>query len=294
MNKKISPIIAFLIIVLVAGIAGTAIFLFSKEVEKDFVIEEKAIRKVIDDSLLAEEKIIKEVIDDNKRDFSFEEFIIELNNKINIYCEEISINQRKYEEKYDGFYWIKENNEVELIKGHWFFTSSLHDKDLMNVCQESIMDYIKNNLIINTKNTDNKITAAFESEHIKCIFLRPYSSHFDLRCGDISKSITPKEYKEIFSYMNPSFDLSISVQVFNIIDNFADVGRGGRSGAGYRAILKKEKGEWKEIMGTQDMFECEIVFEYEVPPSLVGNACFFYETTRDTWIYNEELNEWER
>ena len=55
MKKTISPIIAFSIIILIAGTAGAAIFLFSHEVEDEFLIEEEMAEKV-------EEGIIEEEI----------------------------------------------------------------------------------------------------------------------------------------------------------------------------------------------------------------------------------------
>jgi len=46
MNKKISPIIAFSIIIVIAGIAGTAIFLFSQDVKDDFLPYEKTTEEI--------------------------------------------------------------------------------------------------------------------------------------------------------------------------------------------------------------------------------------------------------
>ena len=52
MKKQISPIIAFSIIILVAGIAGAAIFLFSQEVEDEFLLEEEVVKKFTEEEII--------------------------------------------------------------------------------------------------------------------------------------------------------------------------------------------------------------------------------------------------
>jgi hypothetical protein len=52
MKKIISPIIAFSIIILIAGTAGAAIFLFSQEVKDEFLIKEEIIEKIIEEDEL--------------------------------------------------------------------------------------------------------------------------------------------------------------------------------------------------------------------------------------------------
>ncbi len=62
MNKTIPPIIAFSIIIFIAGIAGAAIFLFSQEVKDEFLIEEEAIVEIpARDEFLIEEEAIVEI-----------------------------------------------------------------------------------------------------------------------------------------------------------------------------------------------------------------------------------------
>lgn len=272
MTKKMPKAVRVLIILFFVGLVGTIVFFLIQDNEETPLLE-------------------GEVESEENNYISYSAFLDGLENEIENYCNEIDIHERRYEKNYEGFYWLKENNGVELVKGRQFSTVRLHDEDLMNICKERIINYVESNLIKNTKNTGSGVVA-FESDNIKCLLFD--SNHLDLHCGDVLKSVTPNEYKEIFSYINTAFDLSVSGRVFDVVDNFAHVFMGRRTGAGYSAILKKEEGKWKEIMGTQDMFECEIVFEYEVPPSLVDNTCFFYETTRGTWIYDEGVNEWKK
>jgi len=54
MNKKISPIIAFFIIIIIAGIAGTAIFLFSREIREEIILLEKNIEPIADEQFINE------------------------------------------------------------------------------------------------------------------------------------------------------------------------------------------------------------------------------------------------
>ena len=76
MKKTISPIIAFSIIIFIAGIVGAAIFLFSQEIEDEFLIEEEVAEKV--EEVIIEEEIFEgDAFEDWKIYISEEEEIFE-------------------------------------------------------------------------------------------------------------------------------------------------------------------------------------------------------------------------
>jgi uncharacterized protein YxeA len=288
MNKTL---IVILIIVLVAGVVGATIFLLNQEIQEEFLIGEEAIEKVAEKEINGDKKGKEESLpaysSSNLEDLIIsEEFIDKVRNKIIIYCDKAKVNIVRYEEEYQGFPWIKDDNEVELIKGYYFY-SQVHDDELIKEnCRKNILSFLEESLIVNVKNS-SKYIFAFELDNIKCTIF-PYGS-LNLYCGDISKGITPKEYRGIYKAINPTLNPDIFVSVGEIVDNFAIAGT-----ISYAVLLKKEEDGWKNLFETQDGFECEIVLKHKVPPSLIGNSCMFYKTTREVWRYDEELKKWKK
>jgi hypothetical protein len=49
---------------------------------------------------------------------------------------------------------------------------------------------------------------------------------------------------------------------------------------GYAAMWATVNGRWKEIQGTQDIWDCAILKRHRVPSSVAGRTCYDYEAQR--------------
>lgn len=270
----------FLIVAVITVIAAVMVFLNQKK-QKNFLLKQPITTQS------AEKKIDKI----KGEDFSFEEFIGALKNAANTYCDQENVKISKDEGEYRGFPWINNDDEIDLVKGYKFYINGMiEDEAAMAVCRENIVKYLKEKLIVNPKNTFQDGVLAFERGGTKCAITSLGKSFHLLRCGDNTNQTTPEDYGGVYRALNPDMDgVNLFFGVTGIIDNFAVAGV-----ITHASLLKKEDGEWKAIFDTQDGFECAIVIEQGVPPSLVGNDCIFYGTTREVWRYNEEAGEWER
>ena len=47
---------------------------------------------------------------------------------------------------------------------------------------------------------------------------------------------------------------------------------------GYAAMWAVVDGQWKEIQGTQDTWECRVLKRYQVPSGVAGDSCYNYKT----------------
>lgn len=56
---------------------------------------------------------------------------------------------------------------------------------------------------------------------------------------------------------------------------------------GYRALWAKVDGRWKEIIGTQDEWDCGPLRKYQVPSVLVGGRCYDYEGDQKEHKYTQ-------
>ncbi len=279
--KKTILIIGVLIIVVFTGVAIISIFLFNRSIEKDLMFDKEL--------TITEKEITK--ADDYH--ISFEEFMKELRSKISDYCKEIEIREFKYERN-KGFPWINEDNEIELIQGYRFSISSSADKnnkDLIEKCVLKITSYLEEDFTVSKKNTNDRVKG-LERNNIKCAILSYSFNFFDFECGDVKDSLTPEIYRNIYHDLKLDH-LSLNFNIHSLEEEFATVTISGRSGGGFWALLKKEDGKWRKLQGTQDQWECEIVFEHNIPHSIVDNRCYFYEKG-ESWHYNEELDKWEK
>jgi hypothetical protein len=50
---------------------------------------------------------------------------------------------------------------------------------------------------------------------------------------------------------------------------------------GYAALWAVVDGEWKEIAGTQEAWECKVLERYQVPSDIVGDTCYDYDAQKE-------------
>jgi hypothetical protein len=50
---------------------------------------------------------------------------------------------------------------------------------------------------------------------------------------------------------------------------------------GYAALWAVVDGQWKEIAGTQEAWECKVLEQYEVPSDVVGTTCYDYDAQKE-------------
>ncbi|MBU3918567.1 hypothetical protein KKC63_01505 [Patescibacteria group bacterium] len=283
-NKGISAPIAFFVIILLALVVGIVAWCFGQNQNANPATVQTVSPTITPDltPTTTPAPTITPIVD-----LSFETFIDGLREVMVPYHEDLKIFEREYIGEHRGFPWINENNDVDLIKGYSFYAAYLVDRPVINNCSDGIITYLEKTLTPNAKNSRNEAKLlAFERDNIKCVF---NSFDLDLECGDAAESTTPEYYREIYNFWNPNMETQIDLYIYEVIDDFAVV-----AGKGYAALLKRTESGWIEITGTQDLWECEVIFEHNVPPSLVDNECFFYDTTREYWGYNEELGKWEK
>jgi hypothetical protein len=274
-SRGVSTALAFFIIILLAAAVGVGAW----------YLREKRIPEIDPMSTFTPSATTSEALDE------LETFTTGLRKTIETHCKDMKIFERKYVEEYEGFSWINKNNEAELIKGYELYTFRDYEELVIENCYDNIMIYLENSLTPDTENTDSEIFG-FERDNIKCVFRNnPHDFYsFELSCGDATKSTTPEVYREIYNFLNPDMDLSNPISSLEVVGNFAIA-----YVPYYGFLLKKIGDEWIELdkLGEADV-ECEIVFEHEIPASLINNTCMFYKTTREVWRYNEELDKWER
>lgn len=50
---------------------------------------------------------------------------------------------------------------------------------------------------------------------------------------------------------------------------------------GYAALWAVVDGEWQEVEGTQEAWECAVLERYEVPSDVVGETCYDYDVNQE-------------
>jgi hypothetical protein len=50
---------------------------------------------------------------------------------------------------------------------------------------------------------------------------------------------------------------------------------------GYAALWAVVDGQWKEIAGTQEAWECKVLERYEFPSDVVGDTCYDYDAQKE-------------
>jgi len=248
-----------LIILIFAGILVGGMFLLVKNTEKIAPIEE---REDVDE------------INDLKEFSDFESFIEELKYEITTSCFGATAEKKEYQEKYQGLTWIKESKEIGFIKETFYF--ELQGEAFDNWCIEKLRLYLKDNLTFNEINSkENK--KSFEKENIKCIIFEIENYYFSLECGDITRAETFYEYNQIYGQMNPEYNPLISIDIYKVENDFALIEIKDKWGIGAKSLIKKENNRWTTLQATQENFLCEIIFEEEVPTSLI-DSCISYQT----------------
>ena len=50
---------------------------------------------------------------------------------------------------------------------------------------------------------------------------------------------------------------------------------------GYRALWAVVDGQWKEVAGSQEMWDCAVLERYTVPSDVAGDACYDYDAQQE-------------
>ncbi|CAN5698460.1 hypothetical protein BH11ACT8_BH11ACT8_33050 [soil metagenome] len=58
------------------------------------------------------------------------------------------------------------------------------------------------------------------------------------------------------------------------IDNEGIFGRGPCGSGGNRAIWRRHRGHWREILGTQELYSCDDLYRYRVPFRIADPTCY--------------------
>ncbi|MBU2539826.1 hypothetical protein KJ786_01535 [Patescibacteria group bacterium] len=87
--------------------------------------------------------------------------------------------------------------------------------------------------------------------------------------GNIEQS--KSEYQEINKDILPLYEKGMSIDVYNIVENFALTTIGEENGPGGAwVILKKEEGKWKEVAATEDEWPCDKLLKADISPSVLA------------------------
>jgi len=143
------------------------------------------------------------------------------------------------------------------------------------------------------KKKNNKLITVFIIFLLIIFFFFYFNT--DLRQSDDNQNtpdLTDSIKQELLSTINPDNDPAITVEVKKAEGDFALITIGENQG-GHVSIWKKENDLWQQILSTQDQWECEVVIQENIPPSLVDNSCFYY-ATQQAGSYNQETGEWEK
>lgn len=262
-----------------------------------------------------------------QKSFDNQQFLTQLKEKI---IQEDWLNTKDYtaltikkqEGEFAGSDWINKNNKVELVKGYSLLYNPFgNDYTQTDPAIPDGAKKIKSYLIaqgfkVNQKNTYFETNeesfwsidkpcpgrVGFEKDDLKCVFSTISglaTSGFTLNCADLSKTSTPVIYQEIYASTNPEDNpLSQQITIDNYLDNFA-VG-GISSGMGGAAVIwKNENGKWEVIDGTQMAWNCQVLLDNKVPPSLFKNPeteCLYYNQTDQTFqnyqkLYQEKFGQ---
>jgi len=318
MKKQIPTIIGILIVLLFTGVIGISVFFLSQEDEKILLLEEdsdyeKEITSIDEKSKKYTENFedLLEVFDDNCRkelfqkkslyDDVYDGFAWVENDKVHLvqgymFAFESDVKLKSGAELTKA---SKEGKEIKYVDnpGFDYYAFRLPDdiaKErseeemgyvFLDGCGSKILSYLYKNFSIERKDIWKMI---FKRDDVICIYEK-YSPLYDkaaLFCGDIEKSVTPKEYAEIFKKLFPDAFASTDFRLIKSKDNFALIGT-----LHYRQLLKKEGEEWRVLAGSQDSWSCEMVFSENPPPSFVENTCIYKEPF-SIWKYDEEKEEW--
>jgi len=221
------------------------------------------------------------------------------------------------ETDFEGFDWINDNNERELIKEYGYrldlAVSTTTFQELINNGEEAVSKLEKvlseKGFKKNERNTyfcNNEKglmyggRLAFERGNIKCVidlYTDYFKTRFDIGCGDILERPTPNIYREIYNFFFGKKDLNSSknfrdiVLPVRVITNnfgtfalvaFPDITCPSIKHSLF-SILKKEKGNWKEIsnFGGLDFLSCRTLLENKVPPDIFVDP----KTSRSLDVY---------
>jgi len=108
---------------------------------------------------------------------------------------------------------------------------------------------------------------------------------------DLEKQKLENLKVELLPFINPKNDPDVIFEINKTDENFAYISIGSKTGPGVATIWKKENEKWRKLLATQDAWECEIVINEKIPPTLVDNTCFYYKT-QETWGYNTAQKQW--
>lgn len=232
-----------------------------------------------------------------------EELINEIKENIVTLCPKAKLDENKTDQKKHGVFWINENKKISLFKENGIYFQDIFnntqdsDQTIINKeCFNKILNIIKNNFIVNESNTtNNNYIQGFEKENIKLLVISGF--YYKIIFGEIinenEMNDNQKLLIELYPFVNSKYNPDILLEVENKINNFAHITIFNYGPFGSHSIWKKEGEKWRNLLSTQDNWECEIVINEKIPHDLVDNRCYYYKT-QEEWKYNTGLNKWEK
>ena len=196
----------------------------------------------------------------------------------------------KKEGEYEGFRWLNEKGEIELIKDSYGLSLEYNHGNPQKAakyfpeCAQLINNYLlstgfisndKNNYIYPEKYSYDYPPPSrfgFGKDNIKCVVNNnTFWPEISVVCGNVLESNTPVEFREIYKDINPLDSWGMWVSVDQIVDNFA-LGRiGGTYGpTASWVIFKKDNNKWIRAVSTQDEWACDELLKADVSPAVLA------------------------
>jgi len=219
-------------------------------------------------------------------------FYTKLKSDISTLCPNTNVMESKDTLEGGGFLWIEENKDINLILGDSFsFYFDQKDKN-EELCFYNVWNANFGQFDNSKKNSVNGeiegLVRNSEGNSIKCQIIDISPKTID--CGEIIGE-TPPLYKEMYPVVFPNYIAGPRFYILKAEANYVKIGTYGTS-----TTYKKINGVWTVVMQTFNGElgpNCEIVFKNNIPPSLVDDFCYYFDTS-DLWNYNHNTQIWEK
>lgn len=276
---------------------GDNVFENNEGLDEDKIKELKGDVKEEDDDITLEDFDDKKIscpdfedLDDMRR------YLEESFEKYNLDEYEVEVEEVVEDDKYSGMRWETDDGEIGLIKKYSLVSLDIDSQSLIDdkindeidtsteeyrekrskkaddlnkrrsLIFEDIEQCFLNEEFVEGKDNQQPDTGilTYQKEDWKCS--ADSYPRIRLKCGDIEDI----EFPEVYSEIVQPYERNVSVYIFNVVDNFALVGKGPRVGlGGSRVTMQRDSdGNWSDIMASQDYWYCDKLFNADVPPEL--------------------------
>ncbi len=192
MNKILSTRVGILIIILVAGVTGASVLLFSQNTEEEIVFEEEAF--VEEDELITEEYPESEK-EENKE----EKGNISIQEKARLFCEGVDLNRiiENYPESFKG----KKMKLIESIPVNFSGNINLEKREIVGVCEGG------GSKLLFVINENGKILL----ERAEGVLAQRERTFEDLSVKDINKNGRDEIIYKYSAWSGSSLDIKINI-----------------------------------------------------------------------------------